>query len=71
MSADARRILAVQALRAFVYGLGSVLIGVALEHRGLSGTEVGAVLGALLAGSALVSVALARHGDARTSSCSP
>ncbi len=63
LTRDARRILAVQALRAFVYGLGSVLIGVALERRGLSGAEVGAVLGALLAGSALVSVALARYGD--------
>jgi MFS family permease len=63
LSADARRILAVQALRAFVYGLGSVLIGVALERRGLSGIEVGLVLAALLAGAALVSLALARYGD--------
>jgi MFS family permease len=63
LSADARRILAVQALRAFVYGLGSVLIGVALERRGLSGVEVGLVLAALLAGAALVTVAIARYGD--------
>lgn len=63
LSADARRILAVQALRAFVYGLGSVLIGVALERRGLSGVEVGLVLAALLAGAALVSFFLARYGD--------
>lgn len=63
LSADARRILTVQALRAFVYGLGSVLIGVALERRGLSGLEVGLVLAALLAGSALVSVLIARYGD--------
>jgi MFS family permease len=63
LSDDARRILVVQALRAFVYGLGSVLIGVGLERRGLSGLEVGLVLGALLAGSALASVLVARYGD--------
>jgi MFS family permease len=60
---DARRILAVQALRAFAYGLGSVLIGVSLARRGLSGVEVGGVLSALLAGAALVSLLLARFGD--------
>jgi MFS family permease len=60
---DARRILAVQALRAFAYGLGSVLIGVSLARRGLSGVEVSGVLGALLAGAALVSLVLARFGD--------
>ncbi len=63
LSADARRILTVQALRAFVYGLGSVLIGVAFERRGLSGLEVGLVITALLAGAALVSLLIARYGD--------
>jgi MFS family permease len=63
VSSDARRILAVQALRAGVYGLGSVLIGVTLERRGLSGLEVGVVLGAFLAGVALASVVLGRYGD--------
>ena len=63
LSADAKRILAVQALRAFAYGLGSVLIGVSLDREGLSGPVVGLVLGSLLAGSAIVSVLLARHGD--------
>jgi MFS family permease len=53
----------VQAARALAYGLGSVLIGVTLAERGLSNAEVGAVLASLLAGSALVSVLLARHGD--------
>jgi MFS family permease len=60
---DARRILAVQALRAFAYGLGSVLIGVTLARRGHSAVEVGGVLAALLAGAALTSFALARLGD--------
>jgi MFS family permease len=53
----------VQAVRAVAYGLGSVLIGVSLARRGLSAFEVGAVLACLLAGTALVSVAIARYGD--------
>jgi MFS family permease len=60
---DAQCILLVQALRAFVYGLGSVLIGVALADLGLSAVEVGLVIGALVAGTAVVSLFLARFGD--------
>jgi MFS family permease len=63
LSPDARSIVAVQALRAFAYGLGSVLIGASLAHSHLSGTEVGVVLASLLAGAAIVSVLLARYGD--------
>lgn len=63
LSADGHRIVVVQAVRAVAYGLGSVLIGVTLARRGLSGVEVGAVLAALLAGAALVSVLIARYGD--------
>ena len=63
LTRDARSILAVQALRAFVYGLGSVLIGVSLKESGRSATEVGLVFGALLAGAPVVSVLLARYGD--------
>jgi MFS family permease len=63
VSADARRILLVQALRAFAYGLGSVLIGVTLADLGYSGVQVGLVLGALVAGSALMSLVLARYGE--------
>jgi MFS family permease len=40
-----------------------VLIGLALADRGLSDAAVGVVLASLLAGSALVSVLIARHGD--------
>lgn len=40
-----------------------MLIGVTLARRSLSGAAVGAVLAALLAGIALVSVAIARYGD--------
>jgi MFS family permease len=40
-----------------------VLIGVALARAGRSGAEVGLVLGALLAGTALCSLLLAHYGD--------
>ena len=40
-----------------------MLIGVTLAQRGLSDTAVGAVVAALLAGTALVSVLIARFGD--------
>ncbi len=63
LGGDASRILLVQALRAFVYGLGSVLIGVTLADLGLSGVEVGLVISALVAGTAFVSILLARFGD--------
>jgi predicted MFS family arabinose efflux permease len=63
LSPDARRIVAAQAARALAYGLGSVLIGVTLAQRGLSDAAVGAVLAALLAGIAAVSVLIARYGD--------
>jgi len=63
LSPDARQILAAQAARAVAYGLGSVVIGASLARRGLSGTQVGVVLAALLAGTALISLLLARYGD--------
>jgi predicted MFS family arabinose efflux permease len=63
LTRDARLILAIQALRAFAYGLGSVLIGVALARHGLSGFQVGIVLAALLAGVALTSIAIGRSGN--------
>src|SRR5436853_7472872 len=63
LSPDARRIVAAQGARAVAYGLGSVLIGVTLARRGLSGTAVGAVLAGLLAGIATTSVLIARYGD--------
>src|SRR5581483_5340576 len=63
LTRDARRIVAAQAARTFAYGLGSVLVGVTLARRGFSGTETGAVLAALLAGTAGASLLLARYGD--------
>ena len=63
LSDDARRIVAAQGVRAVAYGLGSVLIGVTLADRGYSDAAVGAILAAVLAGNALVSVLIARTGD--------
>ena len=63
MTRDARCLLAVQAARAVVYGLGSIVIGVSLEQSGLSTTQVGLVFTAMLAGAALASIVLARYGD--------
>ena len=63
LSEDARRIVTVQALRAVAYGLGSVLIGLTLADRGLSDIQVGLVLAALLAGTALVTLLIGHYGD--------
>jgi hypothetical protein len=51
LSRDARSILAVQAARGVVYGLGSIVIGVSLEQSGLSTTRVGLVFTAMIAGA--------------------
>jgi MFS family permease len=61
--ADRRRIYAVQGVRAFVYGFGSVILGASLARAGLSGAEVGLVFAALLAGSALASLLVASRAD--------
>jgi MFS family permease len=58
-----RLILAAQALRAFAYGLGAVLLGVTLAQRGYSPFRVGAVLTAVVAGTVVASLLLARYGD--------
>ncbi|MGH9041881.1 MAG: MFS transporter [Acidimicrobiia bacterium] len=63
MPADVRRILSAQALRAFAYGMGAVLLGVTLERRGLSTGQAGLVLGAVLAGTVIASLLVGRFGD--------
>ena len=63
MERDLRTILAIQGLRAFLYGFGSVLIGTILATGGLSSTAVGAVFTAMLAGMAFASIAIGRLGD--------
>ncbi len=63
MGSDVRRIIVAQALRAFAYGFTSVLLGAALEARGWSSGRVGALLTAVVAGTGLMSLAVARFGD--------
>lgn len=62
LSPDARRLVAAQALRAFAYGFGA-LLGVTLKQRGLDGTEVGLVLGVVVAGTITTTLAVARWSD--------
>src|SRR5712691_3366565 len=63
LPADARRILAAQALRAFGYGFGAVLLGVPLGQRGYSAVLVGVVLTAVVAGTVVASMLVARYAD--------
>jgi predicted MFS family arabinose efflux permease len=61
--ADLLRILAVQALRAFVYGFASVVLGTALAASGLSDAQVGVVFAAMLAGTAISSIGVGLVGE--------
>ncbi|MDA8040616.1 MAG: MFS transporter [Actinomycetota bacterium] len=63
LPSDARRILTAQALRAFAYGFGAVLLGVTLAQRGYSSTEVGLVLTTVVVGTVIASMSLARYAD--------
>jgi predicted MFS family arabinose efflux permease len=63
IEADLRRILWIQALRAFAYGFGVVVIGTALGTSGLSDTTVTLVFTAMLAGMALASILVGLVGD--------
>lgn len=60
---DVRLVLASQAVRAFGYGFGSVLLASTLVDRGLSAINVGVVLGALVAGTVIAQLAIARSAD--------
>src|SRR5438477_3655504 len=60
---DLAKILSIQALRALVYGFGSILIGTELAHAGYSKAKVGFELTAMLAGFAVMSVAVGTQGD--------
>ena len=61
---DVRIIFSVQAVRAFLYGFSSILIGSALAASGLDAIAVGAVFTAMLLGMAVSSLAVARWGEA-------
>lgn len=62
MIEDIRTIVLVQALRAFLYGFGSVLLGSTLASRGFSPGAVGGIFTAMLAGMALSSIAVGARG---------
>jgi MFS family permease len=60
---DTAKVLVAQAMRAFAYGFGAVLLGTSLDDRGVPGWQVGVVLGAVVAGTAIMSVLVARYAD--------
>ncbi len=60
---DLRLILWVQALRAFAYGFGVVVLGTSLASSGLSDADVTLVFTAMLAGMAIASIVVGEIGD--------
>ena len=63
MNPDVRRIFVAQALRAFAYGFGAVLLGVSLEASGWSSGRVGVLLTCIVAGTAIMTVAVGTLAD--------
>ena len=61
---DVRVIFSIQAIRAFLYGFSSILIGASLAASGSDEAAVGAVFTAMLLGMALSSLTIARWGEA-------
>jgi predicted MFS family arabinose efflux permease len=60
---DLRRILIVQALRAFAYGFGVVVLGTALDRAGFTSFQVTLVFTAMLAGMAIASILVGLVGN--------
>ena len=60
---DARLLMAGQGVRAAGYGFTAVLLGALLAARGFTSLQTGVVLTALIAGTALASLAVGRFGD--------
>jgi MFS family permease len=63
VSRNVRRIYVAQALRAFVYGFGAVLLGSSLDSAGWSATQVGLLLTAVVAGTAATTLLVGTFGD--------
>jgi MFS family permease len=63
LTGDARLLVAGQGVRAAGYGFTAVLLGALLAARGFSSVQAGVVLTALIAGTALTSLAVGRFGD--------
>jgi MFS family permease len=60
---DLRRILWIQALRAFAYGFGVVVLGIALARAGFSDTKVTVIFTAILVGMGLASILVGFVGE--------
>jgi MFS family permease len=60
---DVRLIFSVQAVRAFLYGFSSIIIGASLAATGLDEAAVGAIFTAMLLGMAISSLAVGRWGE--------
>ncbi|MCV0402794.1 MAG: MFS transporter [Chloroflexi bacterium] len=60
---DVRLIFSIQAVRAFLYGFSSILIGASLAAGGLDAAAVGAVFTAMLLGMAISALAVGRWGE--------
>lgn len=60
---DLRRILWIQALRAFAYGFGVVVLGVALGREGFSDGQVTLIFTAILVGMGLMSILVGFIGE--------
>ncbi|MBA2633705.1 MAG: MFS transporter [Chloroflexi bacterium] len=60
---DVRLIFSIQAVRAFLYGFSSIIIGASLAATGLDAAAVGAVFTAMLAGMAISTLAVGRWGE--------
>jgi MFS family permease len=56
LSLDGKKLLLTRVLRTFAYGYLATALGLYLDHLGLSPTEIGIVLTAAIAGSALMTV---------------
>jgi MFS family permease len=63
LSRDARLLIAGQAVRAAGYGFTAVLLGALLAARGYTSLQVGVVLTALIAGTAVASLAIGAFAD--------
>ena len=61
---DVRLIFSIQAVRAFLYGFSSIIVGASLAASGLSDATVGIVFTAMLLGMAISSIAVGRWGEA-------
>ncbi|HUL84373.1 MAG TPA: MFS transporter [Actinomycetota bacterium] len=60
---DLRLILWIQAVRAFLYGFGAVILGSALARSGATDFQVGLIGAAILAGMAMSAIAVGFAGD--------